>query len=49
MFPNLGFKFFLLKEKFIVTSQGKISRYKENKANTHIHFSATKEHITPAI
>ena len=35
---------FLLKEIFIFTSHGDISGYKGNNADTHINFSATKEH-----
>ena len=52
-YPIIGLKilrqFFLSKERFIVTSHSDISRYKENNADKHINFSATKEHKTQAI
>ena len=52
----LLYKFFLLKERFIVTSHSHISRYKGKTmtqtlifGNAQIILSATKEHKTPAI
>ena len=44
LLPSSGVFFVLLKDRFIVTSRDDISRYKGNNADTHINFSATKEH-----